>query len=138
MCRMYIAYNSLFVAMIRYLFIVHHDTAKLWDFEKVAKLFRIYSLVIPITIAFIGIFVDPHAIYQNKLEFKECISSYQGLNTTYNITIPDIYPRRWTLQYVPETVVFTIDIVFTFITMIVGLNVLEGFLYYQIFKSIKR
>ena len=136
--RMYIAYNSLFVAMIRYIYIVHYDKAKNWNFENVGKFFQLTSLALPLVIEFFGMLVDNHELYQGKPGFTECIASYQGLNSTQNLTIPDVYPRRWIMQYVPETIALVVNFFHLIITAVVFLNIIEGFFYFQIFKSIQR
>ena len=136
--RMYIAYNSLFVAMIRYIYIVYYDKAKKWDFLKVRKFFQITSVAFPLGIEFVGTFFYPYKLYQGKPEFRECIASYQGLNTTQNLIIPDIYPRRWTMKYVPEIIALAVQAIHATITIVVVLNIIEGFFYFQIFKSIQR
>ena len=43
-----IYYNSFFVALIRYIYIVHRRQANKWDFEKIGKILRLASFVIPI------------------------------------------------------------------------------------------
>ena len=136
--RMYIAYNSLFVAMIRYIYIVHYDKAKKWDFMKVGKFFQLSSLAFPLVIELVGTFVDQYKRYQVKPEFRECIASYQGLNSTQNLIIPDVYPRRWTMKYVPEIIALAVQAIHATITIVVVLNIIEGFFYFQIFKSIQR
>ena len=136
--RMYIAYNSLFVAMIRYIYIVHYDKAKKWDFMKVGKFFQLSSLAFPLVMELVGTFVDPYELYQGKPEFRECIASYQGLNSTQNLIIPDVYPRRWTMMYVSETFALAVQAFHHTITAVVFLNVIEGYFYFKIFKSIRR
>ena len=136
--RMYIGYNSLFVAMVRYIYIVHYDTAKKCDFKKVGNFFQLSSLVFPLAVELVGLLVDPYEVYQGKPEFRECIASYQGLNSTQNLTIPDVYPRRWTTKYVPETITFAVHAFHYTIIAMVYLNIIESFFYFQIFKSIQR
>ena len=136
--RMYIAYNSLFVAMIRYIYIVHYDKAKNWNFENVGKFFQLSSLAFPLVMELVGTFVDPYELYQGKPEFRECIASYQGLNSTQNIIIPDAYPRRWTMKYVPEPIALAVQTFHDTISIVVFLNIIESFFYLQIFKSIQR
>ena len=136
--RMYIAYNSLFVAMIRYIYIVHYDIAKKWDFKKVGSFFQLSSVVFPLAVESVGMFVEPLKFYQGKPEFRQCIAIYQGLNSTQNLTIPDLYPRRWTTKYVPETITFAVHAFHRIISVVACLNIIEGFFYFQIFKSIQR
>ena len=54
--RMCIAYNSLFVAFIRYLYIVHREKANQWNFERTSRRFQIASIAIPVVLQTVYIF----------------------------------------------------------------------------------
>ena len=108
------------------------------DFKKVGNFFQLSSLVFPLAVELVGLLVDPYEVYQGKPEFRECIASYQGLNSTQNLTIPDVYPRRWTMKYVPEIIALAVQAIHATITIVVVLNIIEGFFYFQIFKSIRK
>ena len=56
--RSIIAYNSFFVAFIRYLYIVHRETANEWDFEKVGKRFQYASIGVPIILELLRVLTE--------------------------------------------------------------------------------
>jgi hypothetical protein len=139
--RVCIGWNSLFVALIRYIYIVHRQKSNQWDFEKTGRYFRISSIAIPLGIETVGLFVNGypgHQITKDQDVFKSCVASQQGYNTTLNIQIPEPYFRALTLQVVPEWVVLGIYYVYKFLTIVVLINVIDGFLYFQIYRTIKR
>jgi hypothetical protein len=139
--RICIAYNSIFVALIRYIYIVHRKKSTLWEFSKVGRYFRIASIAIPVIMETIGAFTNLHALYDHaffKNGFKDCIAFYMGYNTTGNIQIPKPIPLAWTLQVIPENMVLVANCIYIFITIVVIMNVAEVFLYFQIYRSVKR
>jgi hypothetical protein len=136
--RFIIGYNSFFVAFIRYLYIVHQQKSNQWEFARVAKIFQISSFVIPLVINLIETFTNSHTMFQNQSNFKECIAFYQGVNTTDNLRIPVAVTVAWTMKYVPEWIIGTVFYVINFIQVIALFNILEGFLYLQIYRSITR
>ena len=135
--RMYIAYNSLLVALIRYLYIVHHKKSNQWEFAKVGKLFRIASILVPVGLEIIGIFSHPYNELQTQSDFKDCIAFSRGLNGTENITMPDSLATL-TKRFIPEMIVIVVDYVVICITVLALMNIIEGFLYYSIYRSIKK
>jgi hypothetical protein len=139
--RICIAYNSLFVALIRYIYIVHRKKSTLWEFSKVGRYFRIASIAIPVIMETVGAFTYLYAVYDHEFldnGFKDCIDFYMGYNTTDNIQIPKPIPLAWTLQVIPENVVLVANYIYIFITIVVIMNVPEVFLYFQIYRTIKR
>ena len=135
--RICIAYNSLFVAVIRYIYIVNEHKSSLWEFSKVGRYFRIASIAIPVIMETIGTFTT-HEYPTHMNGYKDCLAFYTGSNTTVNIHIPKSYALSWTLQVIPERVVLVLYYIYRSITIVVYLNVPEGFLYFQIYKSVKR
>ena len=136
--RMYIAYNSLFVALIRYIYIVHRKTSNQWDFEKVGKGFQIASVMIPVSIEMFGVFVNPYQGYQEQEGFNECIAHYVGLNTTEVVQVPTPYPLVWTLRLLPQSLASAFHWTVQGISFIVGLNFAEFVMYFYILKTIQR
>ena len=136
--RIYIASISFFVALVRYVYIVHRETANQWDYERVGRYFKIGSVVFPTILGIIRLFVYPNLTYQNGDKFKNCIASYLGINNTSNMTIPKAYPYAWTLEYIPEKIVDGIDIAHRAILLVVILNIAEAFLYSSIYRQAKR
>ena len=137
--RMYIAYNSLFIALIRYYYIVHQQRANQWDFERTGKWFQIASIAVPIAMETIGLFTNNYTEYTKSSDrFDDCAASYQGLNGTDNATLPQSIVVELTMQYLPESLVLTIFYIYTTISMVVLMNITEGFLYFKIFQSVRR
>ena len=139
--RMCIAYNSLFVALIRYIYIVHHQKASLWEFKNVGRVFRISSIAIPIIMEIVGVLTYENLDFQNfqgQPGYKECVAFYQGLNETENAALPKTPFVSFTLNYLPESTVYIIHVIYLVLMCIVMLNVAEGFLYFSIFRNMKR
>ena len=137
--RHIIGYNSLFVAFIRYLYIVHQKKSNQWEFERVAKIFQISSFVIPLVINVIDLFTNSHHTWlSNMPKYKECIAFSLGVNSTDNFKIPEARTVEWIMNYLPEWILTSVEYVFTFIRIIVLFNILEGVLYLQIHRSITR
>jgi hypothetical protein len=139
--RMCIGWNSLFVALIRYIYIVHRQKSNRWDFEKIGRYFRVSSIAIPLGIEMVGLFVSAYPEFQITKEqdvFKSCVASLQDHNATLNIQIPEPYFRALTLHVVPEWVILVVYSVYICLIIAVFINVIDGFLYFQIYRTIKR
>ena len=136
--RTYIAWISLFVALTRYTYIVHRETANRWDYERVGMIFKICSVVVPIVFGVMRLFTDNYNRYQTGENFESCIAFHLEYNSTSNITIPTSYPYTWTLKYIPENILLGIDYALTGIDIIVSFNIAEAYLYLVIFRQIKR
>ena len=137
--RFIIGYNSLFVALIRYLYIVHHQKSNQWEFVRVAKIFQISSFVVPLAINVTELFTSSHLTWLlNHSNFKECIAFHHGVNSTDTLKIPESITVEWTMDYLPEWIVESVSYVITFIQVIALFNILEGFLYLQMYRSITR
>ena len=83
--RMCIAYNSFFVAVIRYIYIVKHHTSNQWNYEKVSKWFQIASIVVPILVEIFGLFTATLERFKSMGKIKECLSFTNPLNTTVDV-----------------------------------------------------
>ena len=134
--RICIGYNSLLVALIRYIYIVHQKKANNWEFARVGRLFRAIAIAFPLCMETAGFFTQSDSFLTTQENFPECIASYQGLNNTDHIQIESW--DKWTMNFVPEWIVLTIGYVVLFVHLVVLLNVFEGFLYFAIYKSITR
>ena len=136
--RNYIGWISFFVALIRYIYIVHRETSNQWDYERVGKLLKIMSVVLPTASDSIATFVNPYKQYQKGEKFKNCISDYLGSNNTIDMTTIHGYPYAWTLQYIPENIMLGIYYTLVVVSVIVVLQLAEGFFYLSIYRTIKR
>ena len=141
MGRTYIACNSLFTALIRYIYIVHRERSNQWEFEKVGKLFCISSVLIPLTVQSLGFFTSDMAELQTlwpQKELAECIASNLNVNST-GIEIP--YPPdalQWTRTILPESVITALWLIFVCCSVLIYSNVVELVLYLRIFQTIWR
>ena len=123
--RTIVAYNSLFVALIRYVYIVHERKANQWDFESVGKRFQIASISVPIIHVIInGLTMRPKYVLPDDVP-----------NTCSHMTAPLI---TFTLKFMPESLVDTIAIISVILVVVVYLNLVEAYLYVKMFQSIKR
>ena len=121
--RTTVAYNSIFVVLIRYVYIVHDRKANQWDFEKVGTRFQIASICAPwmnvIMLAFSlrskGLF--PHANHcPHQTPFLLSITGEPAL----------------------EPLVDAIATICAITMAVVFLNIMEGYLYIKIFQRINR
>ena len=130
--RTYLACNSIFVAFIRYLYIVHHQKLNQYNFENVAKLFQAISIGIPIAIETICMFTLSadfckwKSLNDNPVEFGNTLEFIQKETV------------EWISQYFPEKVVTSMSIFYLTAKVLIVSNVLEGYLYLRIFQSIER
>ena len=136
--RNIIAWNSFFVALIRYLYIVHREKSNQWDFDRVGKWFRVASVVIPTVYNTIDNFTNGFWEYQHGDAFEHCIALKLGLNNTSNITIPDIYPYAWTVEYVPHSLILSIYYIVLGLKILIYGNIADGYFYFSIYRCIKR
>ena len=141
MGRTYIACNSLFTSLIRYIYIVHHERSNQWEFEKVGKLFCIASVLIPITVQSMGFFTSDMFEIQSlwpQKELIDCFASHLNVNST-NIEFP--YPTdalQLTRKFLPESVIDSLWLIFTSFSLLIYSNLVECILYVRIFQTIKR
>ena len=138
--RTIIAYNSFFVGLIRYLYIVHYKTAKHWDFQKTGIIFQVASIFVPLgmEIARISTEVDFKGMKTTE-RFLGCVAESEGLNTTSSsVLFPDPKTVEFTLRFLPRSVIAVLYYINQVITLIIGSNFIEVFFYYKIFESIKR
>ena len=141
--RYCIAYNSLFVALIRYIYIVHHKRANQWSYERVGNMFRYCSVAVPLSLFIIGMFTAYYPLIEamkitEMAKFKDCFASYQGLNATEDIPPFMSVHTKWTLNYLPESLVIVMCYIHKVITAIVFLNLADIFFYVSIYRSVTR
>ena len=123
--RAIVAYNSLFVALIRYVYIVHERKANQWDFESVGKRFQIASISVPII----------HVIIHGLTMRPRYLLPDDTANICSHMTSPLI---TFTMKFFPEPLVDAIAIISVILVVLVYLNLVEGYLYVKMFQSIKR
>ena len=134
--RMSIAYNSLFVALIRFLYIVHRQRANQCDFERTGRWFQIASIAIPIVLQTLHIFTsDGGEHFAISDRFGDCLASFNSSYTTENVRQ---FGLELALRVLPSPLVLTLRYIYIIITVIVICNAAEVFLYIKIFQSMQR
>ena len=134
--RICIAYNSLFVALIRYLYIVHRQKANQWNFERTSRWFQISSIAIPVVLQTLHIFTsDGREHFDSDGRFGDCLASFNSSYTQENVRQFGI---ELALRVLPYPLVRTLHYIYIIITVIVICNVAEVFLYIKIFQSMQR
>ena len=136
--RNIIAWNSFFVALIRYTYVVHREKMNQWEFDQVGKWFGFASIVIPIFFNTIDTFTNGLWEYQDGDAFKNCIALSLGLNNTNNMNIPNIYPYAWTVEYLPQYLILSIYYTVWVLKVVIYANIADGYLYLSIYRCIKR
>ena len=136
--RMCICYNSAFVAFIRYVHIVHHQTSNQWNYERTAKRFKFASIAIPIFMETVGAFThSPALMAKNVEEVNKCLLDSSTSNITLSIESAKPFAIELTLQYLPSSAVNLISYVYIALSGLVCLNLAEVFLYLRIFHTMK-
>ena len=134
--RCIIGYNSLFVALIRFLYIVYDKKANQWEFKTVGKCFQIASIGVPFFISAVMIFtLDPSIPDKRFSIYSHCPLIYPS-DDNLNPLKPLTY--QWTLKFLPRQLVNSIGIICGLIQAVILSNIIEGILYIIIFKSMKR
>ena len=118
--RIIIAYNSFFVALVRYVYIVHQVKANQWNFETIGRLSQVGSIIVPTLMSILM-----NTTFDFNLLLNQCGNSERII---FNLT----------RNYLPDYFVNAIGIISFSIQMIVFLNITEAFLYFKIFSVIKR
>jgi len=137
--RMCIAYNSLFVAIIRYIHIVHQKKSNQWNYKNAAKWFKIASIVVPIALEVLGSFTHGFTQLKDIEEIRDCLA----LPRVSNITLIQDHhvpsdAANWTMRYLPVSLVHALSYAYVTITAIVFMNITEAFLYLFVFRKMKR
>ena len=137
--RVIIGYNSFFVALIRYLYIVHQQKSNNWDFKRVGKIFQMASIAVPLSMEVVRIFTEEDFPgFRSTERFRACVAINEGLNDTIDIDFPPPRPLELTMKYVPRQWINLIYFLYLTIFVAIGSNLIEGFMYMKIFQNIKK
>ena len=131
------SFNSFFIAIIRYIYIVHDVKANQWHFEKVGRGFQVASVIVPLVLATLIIFMfDPLLVLDQEETFKQCPNVYNA--TVHESEVLKSFRMQLSNRYLPEKIVNFIGILSVAITVLVFLNAIEAILYVQIFRKMRR
>ena len=137
--RSILAFNSLFVALIRYVYIVHLKKANEWTFEKVGKIFQIASIAVPVCMEVIRILSEEDMVGLKATdEFLNCVAKNENLNTTLDLILPKPAPVAFTMGVLSPELVRAVYYIYLTVVTLVYLNLIEAYLYFKIFQTIKR
>jgi len=133
--RTFIAYNSFFVALIRYIYIVHRPKANQWNFEDVGRRFQVASVTLPVANVIVVMFTADGFWMKQKIGFEECVSHYNDSKIGDSVKSDMV---EWTLKYLPKPLVSALFYTAWTIVAVVYTNIIESFLYLKVFQTIKR
>ena len=120
MGRSIIAYNSFFVGLVRYMYIVHRVKANQWNFETIGRLSQLGSIIIPTVVSFLM-----SSTFDLNVLWTQCGNSKRMALT-------------FARNYLPGSLVHIVGMISVLIQVVVYLNITEAFLYLKIFRVIKR
>ena len=131
--RIYIAYHSLFIALIRYVYIVQDKISNQWNYERAANYFKVFSILVPIAIEALGHLTFGSGPLTLIKEVRECM----GVSEELDAPIPSDLVK-WTMIYLPAPLVKLLSYLYAILTVIVSTNMVEAYLYLRIFQKMKR
>ena len=140
-----VGYNSFFVALIRYVYIVHHHKANQWNFENVGKGFKVTSIAFPIgmeIIHHITSLFGESTIFNESLEIgsktiDECFDILTRSNKTEFLVSNEFVNSKSVFNQVPESIVEAFHYTYILISSLIALNIVEVVLYFKVFSCIK-
>ena len=149
--RLYLAFNSLVVATMRYTFVVNQHRVFLFGVEKTKNMFYYLSLVIPMVIGVLHActfhlpvkFTSPREFSLQYPTHSVCIDYYRkshiitdfNFNTNQSVASP-IY--SFVHQYISTEITYYVGQFVLVLMAIIASNVVEGILYWNTFATIKR
>ena len=137
--RSMIAYNSFFVALIRYFYIVHTQKANEFLFEKVGKWFQVASIAVPLCMESIRFFTEEDMLGLISTDrFRNCVAFNEGLNSTKDMILPSPRGVAFTKEFLPPQLVDGIYNIYLVIVTLVYSNVVEAYLYFKMFQTVER
>ena len=139
--RLYIAFNSLCCARIRYWYIVHQERAKQWDYERTRRNFQLLSVLFPLILHIVATFLWTYdLVTTGNDKFEACMTSYDdlylGTNSSEKLPrVPFLY--LLTTSVIPNPLVQITNIILVVWFCCVYSNCIEAYLYYKIFWNVK-
>ena len=131
--RSYLAHNSVFVAIIRYGYIVNQQKLNQWEFKTVGRWFQFASVAIPFTLETIGTFTFTGDFCKLKYHLENPEKLLEQ-----NEVLSQKETVEWTLNYLPENLVYTIGYIYATCKILVVCNIIEVFIYSKIFHHMER
>ena len=134
--------HSIWISIEKYVFIVHSLEARVFGDEKIEKIFFLLDLIVP---GLLSISAMTTADYESRPNLKNCFAGTEEhidlRNSSLSLTDKFLFcdgsqysGRHWIIPYVVR---FTC-VSRAMVNIITAFNILEGFFYFKIFKSMKR
>ena len=128
----YGGFNSLIMAISRYILIIYHDSAEAYGIRKLRKLLIDSSIVIPVFIAVLGEALMPMEDVWGSFFVPNFTQSFnQSKGMAFEIPHSSLY--QVTNTYLPTMVRDGLKFTWSFILILMHLNVLEGLIYLHIY-----
>ena len=142
--RMYISYNSLFVAFIRYVYIVHRQASNEWNYKRAAKRLKVVSVALPMITETISAFTFQYQgniwasmLYLDK-PVQDCLEFPGKSNETFSTANMNPTTVNLAFEYLPSLIIQGMSYFYIMITVLVYLNIPETYLYAKIFRTMER
>ena len=130
--RTYLACNSLFIALIRYVYIVHLKKMNQYEFKNVAKLFQMLSIVLPFSIEIASTFTFSANFCKWKMLDDSPVKFGNAEEFAQKETV------EWAMKYLPKQVISSIALLYVTAKVLIVSKFVEVFLYLRTFKEIER
>ena len=133
--------DSLIVAAMKYIFIVHDVKARLYGFEKIQKIFTIIKLTIPLMFATFQTFMGDYESYK---AINNCLGlerkNMPKRNIWQKLILCDLKESNEYLSggYIANLVLQCACATNSVLTYITSFNLAEAYFYYKIFTKMKR
>ena len=129
--------NSLMIALVKYIFIVHWDSALLFGHTKIQWIVLAISIAIPIYIAVVNTLLKDFGVFKI---LKSCFGS-QNFETDENIEIKTYSlcsMEKEKFGYAAQVVLQIVCVSTKILSFLISTNMGEAFFYYKTFKKMKR
>ena len=140
--RFYFGFTTFIISSMRYIFIVYNEKVLLIGKEKVKRIFYFLSIFVPLMMTILHACVLPVPPSAHNISQKTC---YKYLEVSHNMTCPNIHVLYdncdpilpLVLEHLPTYVTKLVGITVKIMYVIMCTNVIEGILYWKIFKTIR-
>ena len=129
--------NSLMIAMVKYIFIVHWDSALLFGHTKIQWIVFAISAAIPLYIAIVNTLLKDFGVFKIV---KSCLGS-QNFETDENLGMKSYSlcsMEKDKFGYVAQVVLQIVCVSTKILSFLISTNMGEAFFYYKTFKKMKR
>ena len=143
--RIYVSFNSLIVAISRYIFIIYKKQVETFGIKKIKYLLVSSSIIVPIfhlilyeatfpiEPAWISVFASESNSTIDTPENEDTVLNEKGLMENYNFLLYIL-----TIEYFYPAIVYAIQMLCYVMVVVICTNLIEGFIYLHIFIHFRR